>query len=187
MKNIIVISGHNDLESSVANKTILAELEKSLDNSEFVYLDKLYPTYQIDALKEQDKLLDKDIILLQFPLFWYAMPALLKRWFETVLVHGFSHGSKGNKLKGKRLLLSFTTGSPAEAYTLGGPRSYPIEDFLLPIKAIADLAGLEYMGYVYTGGVSYQNRITPEGLELIKQKALSHVDKLMDKLQEISN
>ena len=105
MQNILVVSGHTDLNNSVANKAILERLENKLPQAEFVYLDKLYSDFQIDVEAEQEKLLNADIIVLQFPIFWYAMPSLLSRWLEETFQHGFSHGSTGDKLKGKKLML----------------------------------------------------------------------------------
>lgn len=107
MQNILVVSGHTDLNNSVANKAILERLENKLPQAEFVYLDKLYSDFQIDVEAEQEKLLNADIIVLQFPIFWYAMPSLLSRWLEETFQHGFSHGSTGDKLKGKKLIASF--------------------------------------------------------------------------------
>ena len=72
MQNILVVSGHTDLNNSVANKAILERLENKLPQAEFVYLDKLYSDFQIDVEAEQEKLLNADIIVLQFPIFWYA-------------------------------------------------------------------------------------------------------------------
>ena len=73
MQNILVVSGHTDLNNSVANKAILERLENKLPQAEFVYLDKLYSDFQIDVEAEQEKLLNADIIVLQFPIFWYAL------------------------------------------------------------------------------------------------------------------
>ena len=53
-------------------------------------------------------------------MFWYNAPALMRQWFESVLEHGFAYGSKGKALEGKKLILSFTTGSPDDAYREGG-------------------------------------------------------------------
>lgn len=80
MKNILIVSGHTDLNDSVANKTILEEIEKKLPNVEISYLDKLYPDYKINVKDEQEKLLKADIIVLQYPVFWYSMPSLLECW-----------------------------------------------------------------------------------------------------------
>ena len=55
MQNILVVSGHTDLNNSVANKAILERLENKLPQAEFVYLDKLYSDFQIDVEAEQEK------------------------------------------------------------------------------------------------------------------------------------
>ena len=73
MKNILIISGHTDtLHDSVANKTILEQLETLLPDSRSVYLDRLYPDFQIDVQAEQEKLLWADTIVL--PSFLYSRP-----------------------------------------------------------------------------------------------------------------
>lgn len=152
MKNTLVISGHTDLSASVANKTILETIAQRLPQAEIVRLDSLYPDFKIDAQAEQQRLLKADVIVLQFPVFWYSAPSLLERWMEETFRHGFSHGSTGDKLKGKKLVLSFTTGAPAEMYSHEGPMGYTIDEFLPCYKATCKLCGMEFAGYVFTGG-----------------------------------
>lgn len=185
MKKVLVISGHTDLNNSVANKTILERLEKQLPEAEYVYLDKLYSDFQIDVETEQKRLLNADIIVLQFPVFWYAMPSLLSRWIEEVFQHGFSHGTTGNKLKDKKLVASFTTGAPEFMYSYEGAQKYPIEDFLPPIKAMCNLCQMNFAGYVYTGGVSYQSREDSAKLTEMKEKSAAHADRVIDLLDTL--
>lgn len=45
-----------------------------------------------DVRGEQAKLQDADAVVVQFPLWWYAVPAILKGWFDRVLVSGFAFG-----------------------------------------------------------------------------------------------
>jgi len=49
MSNILVISGHPNLEQSHTNTVILEQLHSELDNVEIRRLDSLYPNYQIVA------------------------------------------------------------------------------------------------------------------------------------------
>ena len=151
MKNVLIVSGHTDLNNSVANKKILQELSKRLPNAEIDYLSELYSDYKIDVEQEQNKLLKADIIVLQYPVFWYSMPSLLEKWMEETFKHGFSHGSTGDKLKGKKVIISLTTGAPEEVYE-------NIDEFLNPIKASCKLCQMEYVGSIVTYGVSYQIR-----------------------------
>lgn len=72
----LIISGHPDLSTSVANKVILDELEKALPGAEIRKLDQLYPTANIDVEAEQKALLAADLIVWQFPFWWYSLPWL---------------------------------------------------------------------------------------------------------------
>lgn len=176
MKNILIVSGHTDLNNSVANKKILQELSKRLPNAEIDYLSELYSDYKIDVEQEQNKLLKADIIVLQYPVFWYSMPSLLEKWMEETFKHGFSHGSTGDKLKGKKVIISLTTGAPEEVYE-------NIDEFLNPIKASCKLCQMEYVGSIVTYGVSYQIR-NEKGKE-IEEKAINHANRLIEMINNI--
>lgn len=179
MKDILIISGHTDLAASVANRTILETLGERLPEAEIVKLDELYPDFKIDVENEQRRLLRADIIVLQFPVFWYSVPSILERWMEETFRHGFSHGSTGDKLKGKKLVLSFTTGAPEEMYSHDGPMGYTIDEFLPCYKATCRLTQMEYCGYVYIGGVSYGNRTSLELVEQQKVMSMKHAERLI--------
>ena len=40
---------------------------------------------------EQQRLKNADIIVMQYPAYWYAAPALVKKWQEGILTFGFAH------------------------------------------------------------------------------------------------
>ena len=129
MKNILIISGHPNLQHSLANAEILAEVEKSLPQAEIRKLDALYPNRRFDIAAEQDALLKADVIVLQFPFSWYSVPGLMKLWIDEVFVHGFAHGSTA-KLGGKKLIVSFTTGAPAALYQKDGFFKHSVVGYL---------------------------------------------------------
>lgn len=103
MSKIVVISGHPDLEQSHTNRIILDSLQTSLNDVEVRYLDRLYPDFKIDIEAEQKALLPAETIVLQFPFYWYSVPAILKKWIDDVFSYNFAYGSKGDKLQGKTL------------------------------------------------------------------------------------
>ena len=184
MKKVLIVSGHTDLNNSFANKIILEKLARDLPEAVFDYLDKEYPEFTIDVKVEQQKLVDADIIVLQFPVFWYSYPSLMHRWMEDVFEHGFSHGSKGKALLGKKLVASFTTGAPEEMYVKNGPQLYPIDELVIPaIKSTANLCSMDYAGYVYTGGVSYASRPDAEKMKVMQAKAEKHAERLEELLK----
>lgn len=185
MSHILIVSGHPDLKVSVANATILGTLEKELPEAEIARLDSLYPDFRIDVNKEQERLIRSDVIVLQFPLFWYSSPSLLERWMEETFTHGFSHGSTGHQLQGKKVLLSITAGAPAEMYTVDGPMGFHIEDFLHCYEAMCRLTGMEYCGYVFTGGIGYVTRTDDKAIAVQKERSREHALRLISRLKEL--
>lgn len=103
-----------------------------------------YPRHDIDVAREQQRLRDHDVILFQFPLYWYATPSLLKEWQDLVLQHGFAYGQGGHALEGKTLMLAITTGGSPEAYAPDGYQHYPLRDFLRPLEQTARLCGMSF-------------------------------------------
>lgn len=78
MSKVLVISGHPNLDESYTNTVIIDELKAGLNDVEVRRLDTLYPNYQIDVEAEQAALVSADVVVLQFPFYWYSSPALLK-------------------------------------------------------------------------------------------------------------
>ena len=182
MKNVLIVSGHTDLKNdSVANKTIINELKRLLPEAEYDILSDLYPDYRFDVKAEQNKLIKADIIVWQFPVFWYSMPSLLRKWIEDVIVHGFAYGSTGTALKGKRLIASFTIGAPAEIYTKDGFVGYTIEDILgSQLRPTANLCGMQLADFVYTSGVSYALRNEAGAIADIEARSKEHARRLLE-------
>ncbi len=184
MKNILVVSGHPDLSRSLANSIILNDLAAALPDAEIRRLDSLYPTGQIDIAAEQSAVSRADIIVWQFPFSWYSLPALLKKWLDEVMIHGFAHGSQA-KLDGKKLIVSFTAGAPAEAYGKDRPIPYGIEDFLPQFECTARLCRLDYQPPVYTAGINFLLRDDAEGIVRQTELAHEHARRLIARLQKI--
>ena len=41
---------------------------------------KEYPDFKIYVKKEQERLVKSDIIVMQFPFFWYSMPSIMHKY-----------------------------------------------------------------------------------------------------------
>lgn len=157
MKNVLIISGHPDLRTSIANATVLDEVSKALPAAAIRKLDSLYPDRRFDIAAEQEALLQADLMVFQFPLSWYSLPGLMKLWLDEVFTHGFAHGSTA-KLGGKKLLISFTAGAPESVYQKDGFFKHTIDEYLYQFAATAALCNLDYQGAIYTFGLSYVGR-----------------------------
>ena len=180
MSNLLIISGHTNLDISVANKTILENLKKEFPNAEIDVLSKLYPDYKIDVNAEQEKLKKADVIVLQFPFFWYSCPSIMRKWFEDVLLHGFSHGTTGKALEGKKFLVSFTLGATEEKYRHGEFQNFEIDEFMPQFHQLANLCSMEWCGYVCSGGYVF---IAEQGKKI--EIANQHSNKLISKIKTL--
>ena len=113
MAKILVISGHPHLDQSLANQTILTELKNSGLDITIEDLSEIGWDFDIEA--ERKAVVDADTLVFEFPLYWYSYPALLKKWVEEVLAHGFAYGTGGTALQGKDFFISSTTRTPLAA------------------------------------------------------------------------
>lgn len=77
-----------------------------------------------DIGDELEKLMWCDLLVLNFPLFWCSTPAILKGWFDRVLVSGKIYGGKRfydrGGLRGKRALVSVTLGGQERMFGIDG-------------------------------------------------------------------
>ncbi|KZN62197.1 NAD(P)H-dependent oxidoreductase [Pseudoalteromonas luteoviolacea] len=186
MSRVVVISGHPNSEGSNANSVILNELKRSVTELDVRYLDLLYPDFQIDVKAEQDALIDTDIIILQFPFYWYSIPALLKKWIDDVFAYDFAFGANGDKLKGKDLILSFTVGGPEESYDPLGYNHFTIEQLIYPLQQTAYLTGLNFNKPIYTHRMVYVEGVYNK-LEDVQSRAASHAQRLIALIDELKS
>jgi NAD(P)H dehydrogenase (quinone) len=80
--------------------------------------------HSADVKAEQLKVTQADLVLFQFPVWWFSMPAILKGWVDRVFSRGFAY-SAGRKyesghFKGKRAMLCLTTGTASTLYEANG-------------------------------------------------------------------
>ena len=107
-----------------------------------------------EVAAEIERLDRADLLILQYPMWWHLPPAMLKGWFDRVLIYGEVYTSqrrfeKGRFL-GKRAMLSLTVGTSPETYGFDG-RSGDIDLLLWPVNF-----SLAYVGYsVLTPFVAY--------------------------------
>ena len=77
-----------------------------------------------DVEAEMAKIEAADLMIWQFPLWWFGMPAILKGWVDRVFamgrIYGNGHIYDTGKFKGRRALMSLTTGGPEAAYLQDG-------------------------------------------------------------------
>lgn len=84
---------------------------------------------------EIEKVRQADLLLFQFPEWWYGMPAIMKGWIDRVFAYGFAyddqHSFENGLLRGKKAMLSLTTGAREDYF-----RQAPQRDLMRVLEPI---------------------------------------------------
>ena len=136
--------------------------------------------FSAELEKEMQKLEWCDLMIWQFPLWWFGLPGPLKGWVDRVFAMGRTYGNgrfyESGVFIGKRALLSLTTGGPAEAYQADGFNG-DINSILRPIQR----GMLAFVGFsVLAPQISYG----PAHLDQEQRAALLH--EYRERLQRIN-
>lgn len=99
-----------------------------------------------DIVGEQEKVAWADLLLLQYPMWWFAPPAILKGWFDRVFTRGFGylpgHKYDTGLMRGKTAMVTVTTGTSADTYAPDG-----IDGALLDVMWPVHNGFLRYAGF----------------------------------------
>jgi putative NADPH-quinone reductase len=87
---------------------------------------------QFDPAAERRLLDQNQRIILQFPLYWYSAPAILKKWLDDILPE-----SSQFKLTQKELGLVVSFSHAQTEFKLGGRVGYSLSELLSPFAALA--------------------------------------------------
>jgi NAD(P)H dehydrogenase (quinone) len=121
-KQALAAGGHtvriSDLHAMNFDPVVRASDFKDFDATErldyFAEQKRSYAagTLADDIAAEIEKVAWCDLMILQFPLYWFSVPAILKGWIERVFVPGFAFGGgswyERGGLVGKRAMLAMT-------------------------------------------------------------------------------
>lgn len=143
-QRVLVLFAHPSQARSEVNMPLFNDA-RSIPGVTAVDLYGEYPTFNIDIDREQQRLLEHDVVLFQFPLYWYSTPSLLKEWQDLVLEYGFAYGHDGHALNDKLFLCALSAGGQAEAYQTDGYNHFTIRQLLQPLEQMANLTGMRYL------------------------------------------
>ena len=81
-------------------------------------------TFAPELRTEIEKVRRAHLIILQFPLWWYSLPAILKGWIDRVFAMGFAYDAgrtfDTGPLAGRRAMVAVTTGGLESSFAAGG-------------------------------------------------------------------
>ncbi|MCK8680167.1 NAD(P)H oxidoreductase [Streptomyces lichenis] len=70
--------------------------------------------YSDEVRTHMRRILDADVLLAVFPVYWMSVPAVLKGWIDRVWNYGFAYGRSKPRLAGKRILWLGLAGATAD-------------------------------------------------------------------------
>lgn len=105
-----------------------------------------------------------DLLVLQYPMWWHLPPAMLKGWFDRVLIYGDVYSSRkrfeSGRFAGKRAMISVTVGTGAATYDFDG-RSGDIDLLLWPVHFTLAYVGFSvlrpFVAYGVEAGLRYSD------------------------------
>lgn len=171
----LVIVAHPDLSGmSRVNRRWAQELAAHPD--EFVVRD-LYALYPDGTLGERDVEVEQralaahDLVVFQFPVYWYSAPALLRTWTDEVYGFGWAYGGEtaapgepGRMLAGKRFAVAMSAGDIEPNYRPEGTVGFSPSEVIIPFRATANYVGATCEAEPFTL-FGAENGLTDEELE----------------------
>jgi glutathione-regulated potassium-efflux system ancillary protein KefG len=176
MANRVLIQfAHPALQKSRINRRLIAAVQ-NLENVTINDLYEEYPDFFVNVQREQQLLINHDIIIFQHPFYWYSCPALVKQWQDLVLEHGFAFGTSGTKLNGKWVLTAITAGGPTSTYQRNGYNYYTIRELLTPFEQTARFCGMVYLPpFVVSGTFEMTNETEIAGFATLYRRAVERL------------
>lgn len=133
-----------------------------------------------DIVAEIEKIAWCDLLILQFPLYWFSMPAILKGWIDRVFVPGFAYGGgawydKG-RLAGKRAMVTTTMAAFPQMMAADGINGL-IDVNLWPIQnGILAFCGFDVLAPYIANAVPYIDDGARREILDVYAKRLSKLD-----------
>lgn len=144
MKTIIFIA-HDQIEESSSHQFLLTT-GQSMTAVNYVNLQTEYDSHgAFNSEKELARLEQYDRIIIQFQLFWYQAPAILKIWLDQVFSRELNHESTINKLANKEFGIVVLAGSKASHYQRGSSHQVTLTELLSPYYAFAHYFKMKYL------------------------------------------
>ena len=169
MKRTLVIVAHPHLASSSVNRCWINRLNQYHEQVTIHDLYSYYPSYKIDSSFEQNLIENHQNLVIQFPIYWFNCPPLLKQWLDEVFTYGWAFGALGDKLKSKKVGLAVSAGIKKADYSKTGHYKYTLEQILSPFELTINYVQADYQPIFAIYGANnepdYPDKITQKDID----------------------
>ncbi|MFD1485902.1 NAD(P)H-dependent oxidoreductase [Lacticaseibacillus baoqingensis] len=159
MKTLIIVA-HPDLDGSSTQAFLKA-------SAAGVTAATWHPV-TMSVAAERQALLAAERIVVQFPLYWYAAPALLQAWLAAVWTLPFAR-----QLAGKSFGVVVSLGRPLRDFHPGAAVGVSLDALLSPFAALAQTAGMALLPPLAIPQFAYQTEAQKARLLVRYQQYLS--------------
>ncbi len=179
MKTMVVIS-HPTIQTSSSQQFFLATL-KGEDFVTIRHLDEVWSEAKphFTRVIEEKALLESEAkrLILQFPMYWYQAPAVMKEWIDTVMSKSATFAKQI-----KELGIVVTLGVKEEAFRAGGKEQFTISELLRPFQALANAMSWNYLPNFEVHQFDYQTEVAKQALlvEYLQYVTKDHHGTLQD-------
>jgi len=150
MSNILIVCGAQKTYISEGrfNRSLVEAAKDVLQGRHSVRVTLVEDGYE--TIDEHEKWLWADTVILQFPVFWFGCPAILKAYMDSVYMRKVFYGKAtsygtGGLLDGKTYMLSTTWNAPEEAFN--DPETYygglDVDEALIAMHKAQQYIGME--------------------------------------------
>lgn len=147
---ILIINGYQKHEFSKGELNFSlfnVMLNKLRENNHDIQISSVE---NYNVIEERNKFFWADLIIFQFPIYWFAAPGKLKLYCDEVFEYNqfYSFAEKygtGGLLKGKKYITSTTWNAPKHTFNNEEEffKGASIDDVLLPFHKMMEFCGLE--------------------------------------------
>ena len=150
--NTLVVISHPTLEKSKIHTAIISVAQDR--GFDIHHIDQhCDPNGGFDVRSEQELLEKYDTIILQFPLYWYTVPAILKQYLDEVLTSDWAYDLR-HALQGKTFAIVVTTAGGEVDYSHTGDVKFTLDELMAPLKATASFTRMTWGEPLYLYGVA---------------------------------
>ncbi|MEH6434501.1 NAD(P)H-dependent oxidoreductase [Massilia sp. DD77] len=157
----------------------VGEAARSLSHVVVQDLYELYPDLYIDVGRERTLLKEADLVVFAFQLSWYAMPALLKEWFDTVFKPEWAEPGAQARLAGKSCWAAVGCASQPGDYQPGARHGRPLAEYLAPLEQTARACGMRWIDpHVFYGADGADAQTVDAHAEQLRALLAGHLARL---------
>ena len=137
--NILIINGYQKEphSSGKLNRTLVEEMKKFFSRKKKNQIKTTIVARGYNPELERKKFKWADVIIFQFPIFWFSAPAILHQYMQDVYAYGDFYKTEGKPygqgglLQGKAYMFSSTWNAPGDAFGHDFGKDIPTPDYAL--------------------------------------------------------